>query len=46
MGGGIGSSGGSSVGGTGCSGELGAVVNDSSELSMVIGAAGDVDHDD
>ena len=29
----------------GCSGVLGAVLNDSSELNMVIGTAGDVDHD-
>ena len=45
MGGGIGSSGGSLVGGAGCSRELGAVMNNSLELNMVIGAAGDVDHD-
>ena len=42
MDGGIGSSGGSSVGGAGCSGELGAVVSDSSELNVV---TGDVNHD-
>ena len=29
----------------GHSGVLGAVINDSSELNMVIGVAGDVDHD-
>ena len=45
VGGGIGSGGGSSVGGAGHSGVLGAVVNDSSELNVVIGAVGDVDHD-
>ena len=29
----------------GCSRVLGAVSNDSSELNMVTGAAGDIDHD-
>ena len=39
VGGGIGSGGGSSVGGAGCSGVLGAIMNDSLELNMVIRAA-------
>ena len=29
----------------GCSGVLGVVLNDSSELNVVTGAAGDIDHD-
>ena len=44
-GGGIGSSGGLSFGGAECSGLLGAIMNDSSELNMVIRAVGDVNHD-
>ena len=44
MDGGIGSGGGTLVG-AGCSRELGAVMNNSSELNMVIRAAGDVDRD-
>ena len=43
--GGIGSSGGLSFGGAGCSRVLRAIMNNSSELNAAIRAAGDVDHD-
>ena len=44
-GGGIGSGGGSLFGGAGCSGVLGAVINNSLELNMVTGVASDINCD-